>query len=321
MPEVKKFIQRQVYRYTHSNRWFRALIESVLLTLPMYGSAILSYYVRHALDEKHMLEYSSAITVVILLIFFLARRLFEMMADGEERILQLQRDAIGQAHTFTDDLLALQTADVRRAAALYSEKGDGDDLFRSAIAGKKYIQEVVERLYLVLEALYSGPRDRLTQIMFEVTFMTKDYSDEFITIWAWRNRDRRAPRSLLMRGNNPHIYANTVTATVYESERPEMIIIEDTRNNDDYKEIYAGQKHRILSSIIYPVFADNNELLGTLVTHCDRPMFFKICDQRFWASLLEIYAKRIAHQKVCLDVFRSVGDLTNWVSTVDIDRC
>jgi len=52
MPEAKKFIQRQVYRYTQSNRWFRALIESLLLTLPMYGSAILSYYVRHALDES-----------------------------------------------------------------------------------------------------------------------------------------------------------------------------------------------------------------------------------------------------------------------------
>lgn len=315
MLHIRKHLRAVVIWYAHA-RWWRALIDSLLITVPMYGGAILSYFVRHEMDQKRWIQAYSALTLLLLLAFFLIRRIFEMIAESTDRVLQQQRDAIGQAHNFTDDLLAQQTADVREGALRFRRTGDGESLFSAAVAGRTYIQEVVDRLYLVLEALYSGPRDRITQIAFEVTFMTKDYDDGFVTIWAWRNRDRRSPRSLLLREARPDIYKDTVTASVYESERPDMVIVEDTRKADFYKPLYEGQKARIQSSIIYPVLADNNELLGTLVTHCDSAGFFKVEDARYWSALLEIYAKRIAHQKVCMDVFRSMGELTGWVGSI-----
>src|SRR6185437_7462742 len=137
------------------------------------------------------------------------------------------------------------------------------------------------------------------------------------TILAWRNIDRRSPRSLFLRKTNPTIYNTTVTAHVYAADRPEMVIVEDTADpHEDYSALYPGQTERIRSSVIHPVLGDNNELLGTLVVHCDETKFFKKSDIKFWATLLEIYAKRIAYQKVCLDSFKSL-DISDWAKIVN----
>jgi GAF domain-containing protein len=146
--------------------------------------------------------------------------------------------------------------------------------------------------------------------------MTKSYADGEVTIMAWRNRDRRAPRSLILREKDPTIYRNTVTAEVYAAQRPEPIIVPSTASSIEYHETYDGQKDRIKSTIVYPVLSDNNVLLGTLVVHCDKDRFFSNDDQLFWRSLLEIYAKRIAHQKLCLDVCYDLN-LGDWIAAVD----
>src|SRR6185437_14169845 len=104
---------------------------------------------------------------------------------------------------------------VRKALRDIKVKKDGTPLFEAAIASVEQIRMIVDRLYLVMEAQYSKTEDYMNQIKFEVTFMTKSYMDDNITILAWRNIDRRSPRSLFLRKTNPTIYNTTVTAHVY----------------------------------------------------------------------------------------------------------
>ena len=40
-----------------------------------------------------------------------------------------------------------------------------------------------------------------------------------------------------------------------------------------YAQLYPGELERLQSSVIYPILSDTNELLGTLVVHCDKTGF------------------------------------------------
>jgi GAF domain-containing protein len=122
------------------------------------------------------------------------------------------------------------------------------------------------------------------------------------------------------RETNPKRYENTETAAIYREESPRGRIIEDTESHDDYAELYPGQKARIKSSIIWPVLSANNVLVGTLVMHCDRAQFFKKSEAKFWREVCEVFAKRLAQEKLRLDkavLLREDGSITaiganNW---------
>ncbi len=133
--------------------------------------------------------------------------------------------------------------------------------------------------------------------------MTKSYIDGYITIPASANKDGRSPLSMVLRKAQPKIYENTISASIYRETRPNVKIIEDTSNQKfGYEVLYAHQLDRIKSSIISPVFSDTNELLGTLVVHCDLINFFKYDKLKYWTNLLEIFAKRLAFEKAKLDL-------------------
>src|SRR6266540_3022059 len=83
-----------------------------------------------------------------------------------------------------------------------------------------HIQDLIAALYQILQAQFGQAGSLLNEIDFEVTFMTKSYVDGKITIYAYENRDHRSPRSLVLRQNDPDIYAGTVTAEVYRRSRP-----------------------------------------------------------------------------------------------------
>ncbi len=138
--------------------------------------------------------------------------------------------------------------------------------------------------------------------------MTKSYRDHQITIAAWANRNGRMPVSLAMRESDPSVYAKTVTGQVYQDARPHARLIEDTAQYD-YVELYDRQRDRIKSSVVYPVLSDGMVLLGTLVMHCDKAGFFRQDEIKFWGELLEVFAKRIALEKMKLDqvIFVSAG--------------
>jgi GAF domain-containing protein len=161
---------------------------------------------------------------------------------------------------------------------------------------------LVQAAYDALTANF-GQAERFDErIDFEATFMTKSYLDEEITIAAWANRADRKPTSMQQRASNPKVYERTVTADVYHADRPGMQIVEDTSASESgYAELYAGQKQRIKSSVVYPVLSSEYELLGTLVLHCDHPCFFAWRDEKFWRTFCEVFATRLALAKLQLD--------------------
>jgi GAF domain-containing protein len=166
------------------------------------------------------------------------------------------------------------------------------------------IEKLMRSLYVTLEAHYAdqGFLDEL--IRFETTFMTESYRDNEITIAAWANKDGREPVSLQSRRTKADLYKDTETARAYHatSEEERFRIIEDTTNDRRFHKVYGGQTDRIKSIIVYPVRNDKNEILGTLVAHCDERSFFKEAERTYWRELLEIFAKRIALEKKRLDL-------------------
>jgi GAF domain-containing protein len=161
---------------------------------------------------------------------------------------------------------------------------------------------IVQSAYQCFESQFGDSEKIDNRVEFEVTFMTKSYRDEFITIPAYANRYGRAPHSMQKRKENPKVFEDSMTAMVYKSPRHDMRLIEDTADPAaSYVELYPGQKMRIRSSVIYPILSEQNALLGTLVVHCNHAFFFRTGDSKFWSELLEIFARRLALEKVRLD--------------------
>ena len=171
------------------------------------------------------------------------------------------------------------------------------------------IQNLVELLFQLFESQYGESHLVDTRVEFEVTFMTLSYMDNKLTIPASANRHGRSPISMLRRKVNHDVYSDTISARIYSSGYPETCLIEDAAEDKDYKEIYKGQKKRIRSSIVFPVRSSKNELLGTLVVHCDKPKFFRKSDIHVWNELLEVYSKRIALEKTILDGINATNQL------------
>lgn len=165
------------------------------------------------------------------------------------------------------------------------------------------MQLVVDSCYAFFESAFSTTGQLVDDISFESTFMTKSYIDQKITIPCSANKENRTPISMLHRSENPDIFDNTETAKIYELERPVMILVENTEDDEEYAEIYANQKSRIKSSVILPVLSHENALLGTLVVHCNQAGFFKNEKYDFWKELLEMFSVEIGYQKLLLDYY------------------
>lgn len=167
----------------------------------------------------------------------------------------------------------------------------------------KCMQLTVDTCYEFFRGSFSNPSKLVDDISFEVTFMTKSYKDHEITIPYSANKENRTPISMLLRETNPQIFAATETSKVYNMDRPKMILVEDTQANQDYTATYDGQKVRIRSTVILPVLSHHNELLGTLVVHCDQANFFKESRYDFWRELLEMFSVEIGYYKLMLDYY------------------
>lgn len=171
------------------------------------------------------------------------------------------------------------------------------------------IQLAVNKCYDFFSSSFSSGEILIEETRFEVTYMTKSYKDKEITIPCSCNREKRTPTSMLMRHDNPTIYADTITAEIYreydEHCKPSFRVIENTANtsNEDtaYKFVYENQKDRIKSSVVLPVLSHKNELLGTLVVHCNTPSFFSKKQSTFWYEILQLFACEIGKNKLLLD--------------------
>lgn len=176
----------------------------------------------------------------------------------------------------------------------------------------KSMQLSVEKCYEFFCNSFESGISLIDKIKFEVTFMTKSYKDNKITIPCSCNKERRTPISMLMRENSEgDIYDKTVTAEIYkeyeEHRKPTFKIIEDTSKNYDF--IYDNQKDRIKSSIVLPILSHKSELLGTLVVHCDSIGFFKEKQRDFWYEIMQLFASEIGKYKLLLDYLEKGDDL------------
>ncbi len=281
--------------------FLRIFIGGLITAVPFYFAAYLSFWIGEIAKVGKPI-WVHAITFTVLFAFLVAiTRYIIFIRDRlhhEEEELQA---VVLHAYTYLDRLLS------HRLSSLKIENINKEKFIEAFSTSIEYIQNTVEAAYNTFEAAFGKSSRFQNRIDFEVTFMTKSYIDGKITIPACANREGRAPRSMILRKDNPDVYNNTITAKIYEESKPSMKIIENTSTNNDYKELYNNQKERIKSSIIYPVLSDKNELLGTLVVHCDQANFFSRGSYKYWNDLFEIFAKDIALAKARMDLLINYG--------------
>lgn len=177
------------------------------------------------------------------------------------------------------------------------------------------IQSAVNKCYDFFYSSFGGNKILIEEIKFEVTYMTLSYIDSKITIPCSCNKEKRTPTSMLMRPKNPDLYQNTVTAEIYKEYndhcKPSFKIIENTvqeaASSKKYHFVYENQKDRIKSSVVLPVLSHKNELLGTLVVHCNSSYFFKEEQRLFWYEILQLFASEIGKNKLLLDTVVTKG--------------
>ncbi len=290
-------MRRLVVWYSSIPRSAQHLVSAISTAAPFYFAAVLSYAVSEAARvggyqqvAVHAGVFLFLFTLVVFVRRYLGGVLESLHAEQEQR-----RATMAHAYTFIDRFVTQGLIRLRADT-------DADGFIEAFVTGVARMQSVVDAAYATFESSFGTASIPEQRIDFEVTFMTRSYRDKEITIPAYANREGRAPRSLILRQQRADIYSNTVTATVYREDRPSVHIIEDTDNPQaQYKDVYPGQRERIRSSVVFPVLSETNELLGTLVVHCDRASFFRSNNRKYWCDLLEIFAKRIALEKAKLD--------------------
>jgi len=300
-------MERIVKWYENRTLAIRLVIAALATATPFYFSALFSVWVTDVVTLQQPL--ALGLHAAVFLVLFTAIIFFVRYAAAvRERLEQERHGRVAlrlHAYAQVDRLVAQDLEHLK-------DSKFPEDFWACFGTSLESIQKIVQAAYHSFEASYGQSITSENRTDFEVTFMTKSYMDGKITIPACANRDGRAPRSMILRQNNPSIYENTVTAMIYREPRPTLHIVEDTKDpKSGYNEVYPGQTNRIRSSVVFPVLSDSNEILGTLVVHCDQPSFFKRTDEKYWSDLLEIFAKRIALVKRRLDVLLEIKKKRN----------
>lgn len=293
-------MHRIVTWFNNLPRLAQTVLSASTIAIPFYFGALLHHLVSETaqLGSGMGLALHAVIFIVLFTIIVAFGRHFALVRDDLKRKRGEHLASLLHAYAHMDRLVT---------AALERLDDDVKEFYDTFVASVGDLQRIVEATYATLEAAFGKSPVVTERIDFEVTFMTLSYVDGKITIPACANREGRAPRSMLLRRGNNEIYSNTITATVFREPRPAVHIIEDTRRPEaNYQEIYPNETERIKSSIVFPVLSNKNELLGTLVVHCDSIEFFKNDDRKYWCEFLEVFAKRLACAKAKLDALNEL---------------
>ncbi|KQC10447.1 MAG: hypothetical protein APR54_03145 [Candidatus Cloacimonas sp. SDB] len=276
----------------------QVFISAIGVAIPFYFAAYLSYSVSEIGkqgDTKAFLFHAVIFIILLIMIFFISRYLTTIRESLHKERSDRQA-ALLHAYTNVDRLVVSKLVNINNGNI------NENKFVETFVTSIKDIQNLVEATFNTFETAFGQSSTIEARVDFEVTFMTKSYLDGEITIPACANREGRAPRSMIHRTTNHKIYENSITATIYREPRPSMHIIEDTNSGKvSYQELYPGETKRIKSSIVFPVLSNANELLGTLVVHCDKSSFFKCENEKYWHDLLEIFSKRMALHKMQMD--------------------
>ena len=296
-------MKRIVSQYANAGGFTRDIVQMLFALVVFYAGALLPDRIISFLqvEDYHKILVEITFVFVLAFIFVIVRGFFRRAYEKLQEMETRQRKSLEIASTAMQRIVAERIRETRMPI------NESSDSVHNGVASMECLRDIVKNLYSHLESEFGESELLHGRIEFEVTFMTMSYVDGKITIPAFANRFGRAPVSMRFRSDNVEIYDNTVTAEMFRSDRPEMRIVEDTsKPSEGYRELYAGQLQRIKSSVVYPVLDDRNELLGTLVVHCNRSNFFRCGDGIFWGELLERYAVQLAFEKSRFDLIENV---------------
>ena len=297
-----------VSQYANAGGFTRDIVQMLFALVVFYAGALLPDRIISFLQvgEYHKILVEITFVVVLAFIFVVVRGFFRRAYEKLQEMETRQRKSLEIASAAMQRIVAERIRETRMPI------NESSNSVHNGVASMECLRDIVKNLYSHLESEFGESELLHGRIEFEVTFMTRSYVDDKITIPAFANRFGRAPVSMRFRSDNVGIYDNTVTAEMFRSDRPGMRIVEDTSQpSEEYRELYAGQLQRIKSSIVYPVLDDRNELLGTLVVHCNKRNFFRCGERIFWGELLERYAVQLAFEKSRFDLLENVDLLAD----------
>ena len=246
-------------------------------------------------SEFHIIIVTVLVIIAIIIIYLWSK----LLLFCKDKLLPDNMDAkCSKSIFFNLRDLEIEKQDSVQNTLSQGNHNDMDKLISDQVL--KNMQIIVDHCYSFFEETYTNREQIANKIKFEATFMTLSYIDDKITIPCSANVDKIQPASMQLRINNPDIYKNTVTAKIYETEHPNMVLIEDT-SKEVYTALYAKQKKRIKSTVVLPVLSNKNVLLGTLVVHCNKANFFTKDKYGFWNELLDVYAVELGYYKALLD--------------------
>ncbi len=183
------------------------LLNSSITAILFFFSAIVTNLIADGLGELKrgtiILLYSLAFIMIFVIIITVANVL-KSHIEKIKRTAREEKETIAQAYILCDRVISASMKMIDDNLHL-----NGD--YSGAIEGYplKNIQEIVDATYSTFESAYGVSVNIEKRIDFEVTFMTKSYVDNKITIPASKNRDGRSPQSMVLRKNKPDIYDKT----------------------------------------------------------------------------------------------------------------
>lgn len=295
--------------YDNKPTEIRVFIRALMTAVPFYVAAFLSYSYSEVASHKTWVEIALHFVVFVILftIFIFAHNMISIRREqireelSKPKLLNdIHRELLLKAYSNTDKLV------IDKLKQIDGNYNENKFFVETYIASVKFIDNIILTVYMFFETVF-GNMYKDNNVEFDVSFMTKSYIDGFITIPSSANRHGRSMNSMTRRMNDkPKIYEDTITASIYRHNMTVPRIIEDTEDpSENYMELYPQQKKKIRSSIVYPILSKDEIVIGTLVVHCDQKRFFKRSDEEDWSQLLEIFAKRIAMEKVKIDALHS----------------
>ena len=252
------------------------------------------------------------VVIVIVVIAIVAFSFFSRWLKNKYVVVDSRyKDYIEKAY------LKIQELSFESQAVLQEEMTsvEADCLLNWSIKG---LEKAIDKCYDFFIASFGKANEFIETISFEVTFMTKSYKDNELTIACFANNEKKQPTSMLKRKVDKLHYKGTVAADLYkqysENNHPNMVIISDTTNpipgtdgKKEYEELYKGQRKISKSSIVVPVLSRKDELLGVMVVYCNQTNFFLEDDRQFWEAMTNLFTIEIGSYKFILDILSKEG--------------
>lgn len=299
---------------------YNPIIISVILTVVFEFIKELSILYLNQIDSNGVARKDSSkwhyvLCVVVGAIVFIV--LFIVIAKINTYIKNIVYNAPNEEAYMKESFLRLKDLGLKRQKEVLTdikqESSNNGYLEYSIIKHKKCIGLVVTSCYEFFKESFSGKGNLVNDLCFEVSFMTKSYKDNMITIVASDNDKHRQPPSMIKREENPNIYDKSETAELYKKYEKDpssalgIQIEEDCSDTKKFVSLYEGQLEKIKSIAVLPVLSSDNKLLGTLVVCANMASFFKKKDSKFWHELLEIYSVELGYHFLALDYYISHG--------------